>query len=127
MILLVAVSACSFLILAAFSPIVWRIGAYQYIFPDGAQFPLADAIRAAERNKNLMLQRVMDNTTDYYRTIRCWIANLEMQKNICLAALPVPSEASERYNDFVFYLKWAEFLYKTGRSRCYTCVWTKKK
>ena len=99
----------------------------QYIFPDGAQFPLADAIRAAERNKNLMLQRVMDNTTDYYRTIRCWIANLEMQKNICLAALPVPSEASERYNDFVFYLKWAEFLYKTGRSRCYTCVWTKKK
>ena len=95
----------------------------KFIFPDGAQFPLCDAIRACEIRKEMLLQSVKDNSYNYYLTIKEWVKRLELKETECVQAL---DNNREKYMSFLLYLKWAEFLYIRGRSRCYTCVWKKK-
>jgi len=98
----------------------------KYVFPDGAQFPLDEAIRAAERRKDLLLTSVDDYSLDYYRTIEQWVQRMEARRDDCVRALPADTSAYEKYATFLIYLKWATYLYKTGRSRCYVCTWKKK-
>ena len=96
----------------------------KFIFPDGVQFTLDTAINTFERNKFFRLQNVYNLDMDYFKTINKWNDNLYKNKDKCIELL---GGNIEKYKSFVLYLKWAEFVYKCGRSRCYTCVWEKNK
>jgi stearoyl-CoA desaturase (delta-9 desaturase) len=89
----------------------------KYIFPDGAQFPLSDAIAIAEKNR-LKLISIESLDNDYYLTIKNWVERLESN-----AEKGINIVGNERYRVFLLYLKWAEWVYKSGRSKCYTCIW----
>jgi cyclopropane-fatty-acyl-phospholipid synthase len=94
----------------------------KFIFPDGAQFPLATAIAVFEQNRRLRLQSIHCLDGDYTRTITEWNKRLNHNQERCVELL---GGNREKYRSFALYLKWAEFLYRTGRSRCYTCMWRK--
>ena len=55
-----------------------------------------------------------------------WVQKLEASRDQCLEDLGGGDRALEQYTTFLVYLRWATYLYKTGRSRCYICVWQKK-
>ena len=94
----------------------------KFIFPDGAQFTLSTAIQTFERNKQLRLQQISCLDNDYYKTIKCWNNKFKQTKESCLQIL---KGNQEKLLSFELYLKWADFLYNSGRSRCYSCVWKK--
>ena len=94
----------------------------KFIFPDGAQFPLDTAISVSEKNKLLRLKHIESLDHDYYLTIKTWNEKLARNKFECIKCL---DNSMEKYRSFTLYLKWAEYVYKTGKSRCYTCVWEK--
>jgi len=91
----------------------------KFIFPDGAQFPLATPIEIAEKSR-FKLKSVRTLDTDYCKTIKLWVANMEKHKDTLRGLV-----GDEKYKIFELYLKWAQFSYKSGRSRCYICVWEK--
>ena len=91
----------------------------KFIFPDGAQFPLATPIEIAEKCR-FKLKSVRTLDTDYFKTIKLWVANMEKHKDTLRGLV-----GDEKYKIFELYLKWAQFSYKSGRSRCYICVWEK--
>jgi cyclopropane fatty-acyl-phospholipid synthase-like methyltransferase len=94
----------------------------KFIFPDGAQFTLDTAINTFEKNRNLRLKSINCLDNNYYKTIHEWNIRLLKNKEKCIELL---DGNIEKYKSFELYLKWAEFLYKCGRSRCYTCIWEK--
>ena len=49
-----------------------------------------------------------------------WVANMERNKDELCALV-----TDEKYRIFELYLKWAQFVYKSGRIKCYICVWEK--
>jgi cyclopropane-fatty-acyl-phospholipid synthase len=97
----------------------------KYIFPDGAQFPLDTVVSVSETQQDIRLSSMYCLDKDYYYTIRQWVRQLESQEAECVDSLRSRhgEGADEKYRSFVLYLKWAEFLYGWGRSRCYTCLW----
>ena len=99
----------------------------KYIFPDGAQFPLDTVVAVSETEQDIRFSSMYCLDKDYYYTIRQWVRQLEANEEACVDSLRSRhgDGADEKYRSFVLYLKWAEFLYGWGRSRCYTCLWDK--
>lgn len=91
----------------------------RFIFPDGAQFPLVTPIEIAEKQR-LVLKHITSLDEDYYLTIKNWVLNAEKNKTQMASLV-----GEEKYRIYLLYLKWAQFQYKSKRSRCYMCVWTK--